>query len=344
MSNPVTRFFASRAFARGLGSVGRLMITSGSVILLLVAYQLWGTNLQTNKAQNSLANEYESIVDSPSDGTTPTPAPTTTQVPPLYGTTTLPVPSPAGVAPAIAAPANGQTFGRISIPSIGLRDFYFIEGVGVDQLKKGAGHYPGTPLPGQQGNSAIAGHRTTYGAPFHNIDKVRSGDMVTVETIQGKFTYEVTGQEIVSPTEVSVLDPTPGPTLTLTACHPKFSARERIITFAKLVGTPVAKLANQDEQAKETIAASKNQDGADRNAIDAFESEPVVTFPGAWWGLACMILWLSIRLLAWEGHRTRRYPRWIPYLVGSPVCLIMLYFFFEAFSYEGFTRALNLNL
>jgi sortase A len=103
-------------------------------------------------------------------------------------------------------------------------------------LKKGPGHYPETPLPGQLGNSAIAAHRTTYGQPFFDIDKLQNGDEIVVTTLAGRFVYRVTGQQIVSPSDYQVIattDPTLA-TLTLTSCHPKWTARERIIISAEL--------------------------------------------------------------------------------------------------------------
>ena len=115
-----------------------------------------------------------------------------------------------------------------------------IEGVDADDLKNGPGHYPDTPLPGEKGNAAIAGHRSTYGAPFANVDNLDPGDPITVTTLQGSFHYSVTGQEIVSPDDVQVLDDKGDNELTLTACHPKYSASKRIVIHAKLEGTPVA--------------------------------------------------------------------------------------------------------
>lgn len=140
----------------------------------------------------------------------------------------------------------GSAMARIQIPRIGV-DKTVVEGVRVSDLRKGPGHYPNTPLPGQTGNAAIAGHRTTYGAPFGDIDKVLPGDEIIVTTIQGDFTYQVLeqgdghGYIIVAPTAVEVLrqDFSDSPNrLTLTACHPKGSARQRIIVVAELVGDP----------------------------------------------------------------------------------------------------------
>ena len=99
---------------------------------------------------------------------------------------------------------------RIGIPKIGV-DQYVVEGVNVDDLRKGPGHYPTTQLPGHEGNSAIAGHRTTYGAPFGELDQLQPGDQIVLVTVQGKFKYKVTDQRVVDPSEISVLDPSARP-------------------------------------------------------------------------------------------------------------------------------------
>jgi sortase A len=130
---------------------------------------------------------------------------------------------------------EGDPVARIELPRIGV-DKIVVAGVDKNDLKKGPGHYPETPLPGQLGNSAIAGHRTTFGQPFFDIDKLETGDEIIVTTLAGRYVYRVTGQEIVSPSEYQVIattDPTVA-TLTLTSCHPKYTARERIIVFAEL--------------------------------------------------------------------------------------------------------------
>src|SRR5205814_4284582 len=111
-----------------------------------------------------------------------------------------------------------------------------VEGVGVPDLKKGPGHYPGTPAPGQPGNVGIAGHRTTYGAPFNRIDELGPNDAIYVVTRQGQFRYEVIEKKIVAPKDVSVLDATPDNRLTLTTCTPKYSAAQRLIVVARLAG------------------------------------------------------------------------------------------------------------
>ena len=131
---------------------------------------------------------------------------------------------------------TGDPLTRITIPKIGV-DTIVVEGTSASALRAGAGHYPQTPLPCEPGNVAIAGHRTTYGKPFSNVDRLRPGDPIVLETPIGTCTYSVTRSFVTTPTDLSVLDPTEGGTLTLTTCHPKGSARQRLIVKAELVAT-----------------------------------------------------------------------------------------------------------
>ena len=132
--------------------------------------------------------------------------------------------------------AIGDPITKISIPAAGLNPTVVVEGTGASALRAGAGHYPNTPLPGEEGNVAIAGHRTTYGKPFANLDHLKIGDEIFLETPVGKYTYKVMRDPfIVTPTDFSVIAQTPGKTLTLTTCHPKGSARQRLIVKAELV-------------------------------------------------------------------------------------------------------------
>ncbi len=332
--------------ARVVGAIGRLMMTSGVVILLLVAYQLWGTSLQTNRAQGQLADEFAALAgeDAPAPTTSTTEAPSTTEG-------GRPETAPPQVAPTIAPPGEGDVIGSFRIPAIGRNSpYYTVEGIKPAQLERGAAHYPGTPLPGQAGNAAVAGHRTTYAAPLHDVDDLVPGDEIFFETVQGEFTYRVREIKIVEPEDTSVIQPqnaTPeNPAgdnlLTLTACHPKFSAAQRIIVISELVGNPVEKLAGQDEKAEEVLAEQGDLAGED-GALDAFATEPALTFPGAWWGLVCMLLWGLTRIGALLLRRTK-VPWPLAYVVGTPVCLLVLYFFFESFSYEGFARTVGLNI
>ncbi|MEM7285385.1 MAG: class E sortase [Actinomycetota bacterium] len=268
--------------SRALGAIGRFCIGLGVLTLLFVAYQLWGTGILTAQAQNSLENDFEDLLEQvvdvdeaalelvaepdepaveepaedPADGDdggdddseAPEPEPTVDPVELERAQRELEL-----LADLVWQPA-GEPVAKLVIPDIGV-DWTIVEGVGTDELRNGPGHYPGTPMPGMAGNSGIAGHRTTWGAPFNRIDELEPGDEITVQTIQGTFTYRVIAQEsgkghfIVSPDRVDVLDQdfADSPNrLTLTACHPKFSARQRIIVVAELVGEPAITVPRPD--------------------------------------------------------------------------------------------------
>lgn len=139
-----------------------------------------------------------------------------------------------------STPDNGSAFAVIRIPSIERLEegWAVVEGVELRNLKNGAGHMPHTPLPGMPGNSVISGHRTTYGAPFHEVGDLVPGDVIEVDTAIGTHVYEVREVIIVHPTDLWVTEPREGSWLTLTTCHPKFSARQRLIVFAELVDGP----------------------------------------------------------------------------------------------------------
>jgi len=189
---------AQGRISRFFDILGRSMIAAGLLLLSFVAYQLWGTGLSESRAQNTLAAQF------------------VTQQP--------------------TKPQFGGLVGRISIPSIGLSKFV-VAGVRLSDLKKGPGLFAGSPLPGQLGNVAIAGHRTTYGAPFGRIDEIHDGDVISLESDNGKFTYIVKGEpRIIAATDIAVArttDPTTA-TLTLVSCHPKWTASQRIIVVATL--------------------------------------------------------------------------------------------------------------
>src|SRR5680860_583976 len=118
-------------------------------------------------------------------------------------------------------PLPGDAIARIEIPAIGVSE-YVVEGTGTDDLRKGPGHYPDTPLPGGRGTTAIAGHRTTYGAPFRDIDQLERGQLIHVETPTHRYAYRVTDNRIVDDQELSVLDPVGYRQLVLSACHPLY--------------------------------------------------------------------------------------------------------------------------
>jgi sortase A len=186
-----------------LRAIGRGFIGLGTLILLFLLYQLVGTNFVTGREQKALASEVKD----------------------QWAT---------GVA---EAPVIGNGMALIKIPKIGV-DAVVVEGVEVEDLKKGPGHYPETALPGQLGNMVISGHRTTYGAPFYRLDELKVGDEITVFDAKGPYTYKVTESKVVLPTEIGVIAPSSDARLTLTTCHPRFSAAKRLIVVAQLQGTP----------------------------------------------------------------------------------------------------------
>lgn len=243
-------------FARALGWV---LVWLGGLTLGFVVHQLWITTWLAELNQGELDAERiayfeEAVITEvpyvpldlgvPGSPTTPT---------------TPPVPNPGGdpvdvepvpqVLRVESAPPEHESFALIRIPRLkSIRDGWnVVEGVRRNDLKTGAGHMPWTPLPGQPGNAVISGHRTTYGAPFHDLDVLEPGDRIEVDTALGTHVYEVRENQIVKPTAVWVTEPREGAWLTLTTCNPKFSARQRLVVFAELISGPNAAviLANQ---------------------------------------------------------------------------------------------------
>jgi sortase A len=220
--------------------VGELLVTGGLVVLLFVVYELFVTDLLNEGTQSELSQVLHEEWDR--DPGTPTPR---------------------------ADLTGGDAFAVLYIPRLGL-DYQrvVLEGTNEKQLTQGPGHYTDTALPGEPGNVGLAGHRVGKGSPFLELDTLRPGDPIVVETVDSWFVYRVLGdvatgdfdgdpsgvpgQEIVAPTEVGVLAPTPngpedaaptGSFLTLTTCHPRYSAEQRLVIHARLDGGAIAKSA-----------------------------------------------------------------------------------------------------
>jgi sortase A len=128
----------------------------------------------------------------------------------------------------------GDPIGRLRIPRIGV-SAVVVEGTATGDLSKGPGHYPATPLPGLPGTVGVAGHRTTYGAWFRHVDRLRAGDPIEVTMPYGRFTYRVERTRIVAPTALWVTRRIAYDRIILSACHPLYSAAKRIVVFARLV-------------------------------------------------------------------------------------------------------------
>ena len=302
--------------AKVLGAIGRVMITAGVLILLFVVYQLWGTGIRERQAQDRLERRFNSIVaeGGSSDTTASSSSDTTsTTADPAASTTAATLPPVTAPSESLVV-AAGDPLGKIEIPKIGLTA-YVVEGVSVDDLKEGPGHYPETPFPGQKGNAAIAGHRTTYGAPFANLDDLAVGDKIVVTTLQGTFTYGVSDTQIVNPDQVEVLNDFGDNRVTLTACHPKYDLSQRIIVTGTLEGQPAPTPAPTPESVAARQKISLNLSGS---------SGP--TLPVFLYGLLCAAIWIA----AWfVGKRWRTWPS---YFIGLPFFLVALFFFFENFS------------
>lgn len=332
--------------AKVLGGVGRSLMTAGTLILLFVAYQLWGTGLQEARSQEKLRDEFsQSLQEVQSTAPTSTSDPTTPPSDPGDPSNTVPVDPTGPVEPLadLPLPQPGDPVAKIEIPAIGISRIV-VSGITVDQLKRGVGHYPTSPLPGQAGNVSIAGHRTTYGQPFHNVDKLDPGDQILLTTVQGEFVYEVESLEIVKPEQTEILEDQGDNRLTLIACHPKYSLAERIIVHAILKGTPAPDLVGQAEARAEAGQSGADDPFAVATIDGGLSGETQSRTPAVLWGLACAAVWLATWLaqtairrrapkrLDARGARTQRLLAWSPYLVGVPVFLVTLYVFFENFS------------
>jgi len=254
-------------------ALGRAVLAIGLFLLGFAGYQLWGTGLAEASAQEQLSDELAARLTGTSDRLVPPSEPTwLDQEPGVAGTDTADaqpdhaqpddaalivrsrptvVAAPAPVSVSTAEPlAVGEPFARLHLPTIDV-DKTVVEGTTREALRSGPGHYLGTARPGQAGNVAIAGHRTTYGAPFHDIDRLEPGDPIVVETEDGVFTYRVeaheladggwSGHRIVAPEAVEVIADQGDHRLTLTACHPRYSARQRIVVTA-ILETPAEPL------------------------------------------------------------------------------------------------------
>lgn len=213
--------------------VGWTLVVSGAVVLLYVVYLFWFTDLSTNASQRDLAAAWERrVAAAPAD---PGSSPASGEDPDGSATDTV---------------EPGEGFAALWFERAGQRVvtdevLYVVEGVTLDHLRLGPGHYPDSAAPGADGNLAIAGHRTTYGRPFWALDELRDGDTIHVVDRTGReWVYAYRRQQVVAPSDVWVVDDDPlgtgAPTITLTTCHPRFSAAQRLIAWGELLDGPLA--------------------------------------------------------------------------------------------------------
>lgn len=293
------RNLRNHPISTAIGFVGRLLVISGLLLLGFVAYTLVGTNYYEAQDQRGLRQF------------APKPQPAEAAAPAQGGP------------PAPRLPEAGKAVAVIQIPKIGV-DKAIVEGVKVNDLKKGPGHYPHAPLPGQPGNAAIAGHRTTYGAPFFRVGELAPGDEIFTTTAQGQFTYRVDRVFPVKPTQVEVVAPTEINILTLTTCHPKFSAAQRLVVQATLMGPTVPGVPASERPTMED-SATPDPDG---NLVGGQESGPEVVGatgdpsalrPGLVWAALAAAVLVTMWIVGWAWRR-------IPvYLVGALPFLYLLW-------------------
>jgi len=313
--------------------LGRALITVGLILLLFVAYQLWGTNFAEQRSQNDLRDKFNTKLENVKKDGSGT-------------TTTSPSDDPTVDADALAQlnqeVVRGAPIAIIKIPKIGL-DHVVVSGTDRNSLQKGPGHYPNTPLPGQLGNSAIAGHRTTYGSPFARLDELVVGDDIVLETLRGTFVYKMSEvQRIVAPGEVSVIEPrpnleadpsgaTPLAEITLTTCHPKFSAAKRLIVRALLVDDPNYRPTEAVQLKDDGGNTPKVIDVGEETALGTQSSQSNIlvemlvqsfSIPLFWW----FLLMSTVGGIWW--YLFKRYHNWQVWFAGVvPFAVVLLLYF-----------------
>jgi sortase A len=295
------------ALRRVVDILGRVLIGVGVLVLLFTAYQIWGTSVQEAHIQSGLRTQLVQETNNDTVRRALTQESTLDKLPT----------GPPVAAPATTAPAEGQPIGDIRIPVIGINQVV-VEGTNTPDLRKGPGHYTGTPLPGQAGNAAIAGHRTTYGHPFYNLDSVKVGDPIVLTTLQGIFVYDTTKSFVVSPSDTTVVDNVIANQLTLTTCNPRFSATTRLVVQATLAHTEL--FAHSAPPVHKLHAKPKSQSLAGNSDVSLADA--------LFWGFVTALAITAIFLAAWRFRRQR----WVIYGVGAVGTLVLLWFFFGAVS------------
>ncbi|MDQ1511282.1 MAG: sortase [Actinomycetota bacterium] len=304
----------SAVVRRTIAAIGRTLVTLGLLILLFVSYELWGTGIFTARAQSNLKHKFAQELQKVHDDPTLS-APTTKTSPTTPG---HPKPTTTVNPSTLVAPPEGEPIGKIDIPKINVH-WVFVEGVQLTDLAKGPGHYPGTPLPGQIGNAAIAGHRTTHGAPFFDIDKLKTGDRINITTFAGTFVYALFKDPFpVQPTDYYVVDNTPDAELTLTSCHPQYSAAQRLIVKAKLVRNLSAKPVRPPT----VVNGHKVKPPAKEQLATALRGQANSVVPSVAWGFVVAIIGAAW----WFVFRRWRHP--LTWLVGLVPFLPVLFVFY----------------
>lgn len=294
-----------RAGALFLSEVGLALVCAGVVLALFLAYQLLGTNLTEQATQHSLARQFQAELVPFSQHKAPA--------------------APSSSPSLLPAPPVGSAIAHLVIPAINV-DKYVVEGTDEADLRRGPGHYIGTAYPGQVGNVGIAGHRTTFGAPFFELNRLKAGDVIELTDLRDRtWIYKVTGAPVVvAPTDVAVLDPTPYASLTLTTCNPRFLATSRLVVFARLVGQalPPQSSSSEANRPAATPAGRPTQLASGRGP----SHDPGAVSAAILYGGFALALWILTRVLA---ARSRRWRKVATITLGAALCLVPLWFAFE---------------
>jgi sortase A len=355
---------------RFFSGTGRVLITVGLLILLFVGYELWGTNVIAARAQNELKGDLCTTLER--SGTVCDSDLAHSRTSQGLGRTTGNRTRKVDLSN-LPAFQLGDALGRIQIPDAGV-DKVFVEGTDREYLNLGPGHYPGTPLPGQRGVAAIAGHRTTHGAPFYNLNEVhvkddpaitdpnnpeKLGSFIWIQDVLGTFVYEVIEERIVQPTETWVAAPVDAPIdtahpqtrtnwmtelgdgrreklargeaspppiklnpkgayLTLTSCNPRFSARERLVVFARLYKGIPAEVTLPKGQQLDSLPGEKK--------TDPFAGDPAARVPAGAWGIGALLLGMAW----WWAYRRWRHPAtWMAGVVPFLAVVSVSFFYLE---------------
>jgi sortase A len=362
---------------RGVRETGLALITLGIIVFLFVGYQLFGTTLTEEHNQSRLRASFDQALAAHAATSTPAatsgsgatskasnPGTTGTKGTtgsgsdsPTVGGSDSPTVGGGGVNPSVPV---GTAIDHLVIPKIGV-DKFVVQGTAEADLAQGPGHYPSTVMPGQVGNAGIAGHRTTYGAPFFRLNELAIGDPIYITDTTGtRYTYTVASMQVVSPSDVAVLDPSTTAELTLTTCNPRFSATSRLIVVANLTATlknATASNAGTTNSTGQTSTGTKNTATKDTAGTKTATTTPTGSTTGSGsktaagtktatiadatslaggtssalgpaigYGAGVVALWVLVRLGI---NRTRRWRRAGVFVVGVGVCLIPLWFCFE---------------
>jgi sortase A len=286
---------------------GKVLIGAGILVLLFTAYQIWGTSIQESHSQDALRSTLLAETNSQAIRHALAEAAAINKLPT----------GPPVTAPRTSDPGEGEPIGDIRIPVIGINQVV-VEGINTPDLRRGPGHYIGTPLPGQNGNAAVAGHRTTYGHPFYNLDGVKVGDPIVLTTLQGIFVYDTTRSWVVSPNDTTVIKNAFANLLTLTTCNPRFSASTRLIVQAKLAHSQL--FPNKGLATGRLHADPKSSDLAGSSSVQLTQT--------LFWGFLVLVVLGSILYGAWRFRKQR----WMIWGVGTAGILVLLWFFFGAIS------------